>query len=80
MLTYQEAKYLDSLSDDCMCIEEFYRIWTLKESFVKAIGAGLAIGFDSLYVFKYESMSVITFKRWFTIIAQYILYIFFSNT
>ncbi len=59
MLTYQEAKYLDSLSDDCMCIEEFYRIWTLKESFVKAIGAGLAIGFDSFNIILNDKCSVI---------------------
>lgn len=59
MLTCQEVKHLDSLSDTCMRIEEFYRIWTLKESFVKAIGAGLAISLDSFNIILSDKCSVV---------------------
>ena len=37
--------------------EDFYRYWTLKESFIKAVGKGLAISLDSFEVFEKDGIA-----------------------
>ncbi|MCI8291546.1 MAG: 4'-phosphopantetheinyl transferase superfamily protein [Eubacterium sp.] len=41
--TAEERKYVK-------CTEDFFRIWTLKESFIKAIGKGLALPLNSFSI------------------------------
>lgn len=41
--TAEERKYVK-------CTENFFRIWTLKESFIKAIGKGLALPLNSFSI------------------------------
>lgn len=41
--TAEERKYVK-------CTENFFRIWTLKESFIKAIGKGLALPLNSVSI------------------------------
>ena len=41
--TAEEKKYVK-------CTEDFFRIWTLKESFIKAIGKGLALPLNSFSI------------------------------
>lgn len=41
--TAEERKYVK-------CTENFFRIWTLKESFIKAIGKGLALPLNSFTI------------------------------
>lgn len=57
MLASEEVKYLLALPE-YERIDVFYRLWTLKESFVKAIGGGLSINFDSFSVLLGASISV----------------------
>lgn len=45
--TEKEAAYLKTLDDEKRC-EEFYRIWTIKESYVKMTGEGLALGLNRI--------------------------------
>lgn len=44
-----EIDYLNSL-DPSMCDDEFYRIWTAKESYMKMVGKGLSMGLGSFEV------------------------------
>ncbi|HOQ01757.1 MAG TPA: 4'-phosphopantetheinyl transferase superfamily protein [Acetivibrio clariflavus] len=44
--TEMEHNYLTSL-DDCKRMEAFFELWTLKESYIKADGRGLAIPLNS---------------------------------
>ncbi|QGQ96130.1 4'-phosphopantetheinyl transferase superfamily protein [Paenibacillus psychroresistens] len=44
-----EREYLNSVvSEDCL--SDFYKIWTLKESYIKAVGKGLSIPLDTFNV------------------------------
>lgn len=48
-----EIEYLDGISDDMASqsyVEAFYKIWCLKESYVKCSGRGLGQGLDSFSV------------------------------
>lgn len=45
--TYNEYKYIASCTSSCEKAAAFYQIWTLKESYVKAVGKGLAIPLNS---------------------------------
>lgn len=44
-----EVRVLDRLSGEA-CLEAFFRIWTRKEAFVKAVGAGLFLALQSVDV------------------------------
>lgn len=43
----KEYEYILNQPDEKSKTEAFYRIWTLKESFVKAVGVGINLPFDS---------------------------------
>lgn len=43
----KEYSFLENVKDKKEQMELFYRIWTLKESFVKAAGGGMSIAFQS---------------------------------
>ncbi|MGI6188059.1 4'-phosphopantetheinyl transferase superfamily protein [Brevibacillus sp. MCWH] len=49
LFTPQENRMLASKTGDAR-LEYFYRVWTLKESYVKAVGKGLSIPLDSFSV------------------------------
>ena len=46
----EEADKIYSLKDDDDRVDAFFRLWTLKESYVKAVGKGLAIPLNSFSV------------------------------
>ncbi|RBP02129.1 4'-phosphopantetheinyl transferase superfamily protein [Rossellomorea aquimaris] len=52
----KEIEFLNSNSNN---LKEFYRIWTVKESFVKYTGLGLSLSFKSFYV-EFAQKNVIT--------------------
>lgn len=46
----KEAEYLNSLSNISQQNKDFTKIWTLKESYVKCTGKGIANNFQSFYI------------------------------
>lgn len=48
--TAAEYRYIENEADEDKKKELFYRIWTLKESYVKTTGAGLALPYKSFSV------------------------------
>ncbi len=44
--TLKESEYIESLQHDDI-MDAFYRIWTVKESYIKAVGEGLSKNLDS---------------------------------
>ena len=46
----KEYQYLTGFMDERQRNQAFYRLWTLKESFVKAIGAGLMLPLDAFEI------------------------------
>ncbi|ARO67317.1 Uncharacterized protein B5E39_5163 [Bacillus cereus] len=51
--TTKECKYI--FSSDEQKLSRFYEIWTLKESYIKAIGQGLSIPLNSFSIIKHDS-------------------------
>lgn len=47
VLTKRELDIWNRLSESCK-VEEFYRIWTIKESYSKYLGVGLSLGFSDV--------------------------------
>ncbi len=54
--TTEENNYLNNTQNRQNIVENFYEIWTLKESLVKAIGTGLSFGLKSFSVIKKNSV------------------------
>lgn len=48
LFTSKEQEYLKQIKEKELWYKEFTRLWTRKESFVKAIGIGLSFGFQSI--------------------------------
>lgn len=59
MLAREEVQYLYSVQGELKRQDAFYRMWTLKESFVKVLGVGLSLDFDKFVVLPGEKSSVI---------------------
>lgn len=54
-----ETKTLNNLAEENK-LDYFFEIWTLKESFIKAVGKGLAIPLDSFIIKKQNSVELIS--------------------
>lgn len=61
-LSIEEVDYLFSLKEEKQ-LDAFYNIWTLKESYVKAIGEGLSIPLNSFSVVPYFKDTVYKKRR-----------------
>lgn len=63
MLTDEEKRRLDACPEQDRDLE-FFRIWTLKESYAKALGIGLALDFTSVeFSFSRQPQGEIRMKR-----------------
>lgn len=63
-LSDKEKRFMHSLANHSLKIDFFYKIWTLKESIVKAIGCGMSYEINKLNLInaKYPHISKITDK------------------
>lgn len=57
--TENECKHILAQPDSTKATDMFYRLWSLKESFVKAIGTGTNLPFDSFEIVPGEKAEVI---------------------
>ncbi|MDD6488774.1 MAG: 4'-phosphopantetheinyl transferase superfamily protein [Clostridia bacterium] len=53
-----ECEYINSFDDKDSKINAFYRLWVLKESFIKATGCGLSVPLDSFCINIGEKITV----------------------
>ncbi|MDE6635260.1 MAG: 4'-phosphopantetheinyl transferase superfamily protein, partial [Lachnospiraceae bacterium] len=57
--TENECKHILAQPDSTKATDMFYRLWSLKESFVKAIGTGTNLSFSSFEIVPGEKAEVI---------------------
>ncbi|PCI37819.1 MAG: peptide transporter [Thiotrichales bacterium] len=50
VLNPDELSYINSLPDNQQQSQEFYKIWTIKEAYMKAIGTGLSMPADKVNI------------------------------
>ncbi len=57
--TESECEYIFSKADRQLQKEAFYRVWVLKESFIKTIGRGMSVKLDSFSVIGENGVEII---------------------
>lgn len=57
--TENECKHILAQPENTKATDMFYRLWALKESFVKAIGTGINLSFDSFEIVPGEKTEII---------------------
>lgn len=70
-----ECELLENIKNKKQQMEIFYQIWTLKESFVKAVGRGMNISFHSFCVLPQEGRK----KEWMSIVTEQMGRVYFMS-